>query len=38
MKKLSSNIRKIKIFPKGLTRGFGSNIDILQTLIFFYLI
>ena len=33
-KKKSSKIRKIEIFPKGLTHGFGSKMDILQTLFY----
>ena len=33
-KNKSSKIRKIEIFPKGLTHGFGSKMDILQTLFY----
>ena len=34
IKKRSSKIRKIDIFPKGLTHGFGAKMGILATLFF----
>ena len=35
MKTRSSKIRKIVIFPKGLTHGFGSKMVIFPTSFFF---
>ena len=35
LKKRSSNSRKIEIFPKGLTHGFGQKMAIFPCLFFF---